>query len=142
MGAVMTKLVLANQTDLDNARAGLLPAEQVRRTEVSALVDTGASTLALPADVCDVLGLIAFERTQVRLADGSTVDATWVGSLRLEILGRQMICDALRLPAGTTPLVGQIPLERLDLVVEPKTRDLRANPAHPEGPLLDLLAVG
>jgi len=137
----MTKLLLANQTDLDNARAGLLPPERVRSIEVSALVDTGASTLALPADVCDALGLVEFEQTRVRLADGRTVEASWVGGLRLEILGRQMICDALRLPAGTTPLVGQIPLERLDLVVEAKTHDLRANPAHPDGPLLDLLAA-
>ena len=47
-----------------------------------------------------------------------------------------MSCDALAAPEGTTPLIGQIPLEALDLVVDPRSRELRTNPAHPDGPLM------
>jgi hypothetical protein len=43
--------------------------------------------------------------------------------------------------AGSTPLIGQIQLEWLDLVVDPKSRDVIANPAHPDGPVLELLHV-
>jgi len=50
-----------------------------------------------------------------------------------------MTCDALVLPAGTTALIGQIPLEGLDLVVDPKSRDVHVNPASPDGPLMELL---
>jgi hypothetical protein len=38
-------------------------------------------------------------------------------------------------------LIGQIPLEELDLVVDPKSRELSVNPASPDMPLLDLMAV-
>jgi hypothetical protein len=37
------------------------------------------------------------------------------------------------------PLIGQIPLEALDLIVDPKSRDLAVNPASPDTPLLDCL---
>jgi hypothetical protein len=36
------------------------------------------------------------------------------------------------------PLIGQI-LEGLDLVVDPKSREVTVNPASPDMPLLDLL---
>ena len=39
------------------------------------------------------------------------------------------------------PLIGQIPLEELDLIVDPKSRELLVNRASPDAPLLDLLAV-
>jgi hypothetical protein len=48
---------------------------------------------------------------------------------------------ALVVPAGSTALIGQIPLEALDLVVDPKSRDVRVNPASPDVPCLDLLAA-
>jgi hypothetical protein len=37
------------------------------------------------------------------------------------------------------PLLGQIQLEELDLIVDPKNRELCVNPASPDAPLLDLL---
>jgi predicted aspartyl protease len=61
---------------------------------------------------------------------------TYMTSLHISILGRDMSSDALASPVGTTPLIGQIPLEALDLVVDPRSRDLRTKPAHPDGPLM------
>jgi hypothetical protein len=52
-----------------------------------------------------------------------------------------MFTDALVEAAGTMPLIGQIPLEELDLLVDPKSRELRVNPASPDAPLLDLLSA-
>jgi hypothetical protein len=34
---------------------------------------------------------------------------------------------------------GQIPLERLDLIVDPKSRALRVNPASPDAPRIDAM---
>jgi clan AA aspartic protease len=99
-------------------------------------VDTGATTLILPADVVEMLGVPELRRVEVRLADGSDRSVPIVGDLRIEILGREMFCDALATPQGSTPLIGQIPLQRLDLVVNPKSRELMTNPLHPDGPLL------
>ena len=64
----------------------------------------------------------------------------WLGA-RVAIFGREMTCDALVEAEGTTPLIGQIPLEGLDLVVDPKTRDVHVNPVSPDVPLMELLRV-
>jgi len=131
----MTNLKLWNSADLDNAASGLINPEDVRQQEVEAMVDTGATTVVIPIDVCRRLGLRSFRTTQVELADGSLCEMTYFRSVWIEILGRGMTCDALAAPEGTTPLIGQIPLEGLDLVVDPRSREVRPNPAHPDGPL-------
>jgi clan AA aspartic protease len=141
MGKIMVRIKVGNLGDLVLARRGLLAPELVRSVELDALVDTGATTLALPADVGERLGLQVEGKRKVRYADGRTGEIPWVSGVRLEILGRVMTCDALLEATGTTALIGQIPLGALDLVIDPKSRDLAVSPASPDMPLLDLLAV-
>lgn len=141
MGKVMTKLTLTNSMDARFAAEGIIRAGDVRTVELDALVDTGATTLALPEDVVEALGLQELTRRKVRMADGTVKELAVVADFFLDILGRRAQCEALVLPAGATPLIGQIPLETLDLIVDPKSRDLAVNPASPDMPLLDLLRV-
>lgn len=135
MGAVMTQITLWNVADLELCRRGMLKKDQVPVERVEALVDTGATTLVIPIDVCRRLGLPPLRTTQVELANGSLCEMTWVRGVWIEILGRGMTCDVLAAPEGTMPLIGQIPLEGLDLVVDPRSREVRPNPEHPDGPL-------
>jgi len=139
MGKVMAKIKLSNNTDLGNLAAGELEPEHVRTVEVEALVDTGATMLVLPADLVARLGLVSEGHRSVKYADGRIAKVPRVTGVRVEILGRDMTCDALVEAAGTTPLIGQIPLEGLDLVVDPKSREVSVNPASPDMPLMDLL---
>ncbi|MBI5489785.1 MAG: retroviral-like aspartic protease family protein [Deltaproteobacteria bacterium] len=141
MGRVMTKIKLTNFVDMEKAREGLLPPDQVRSEEIEALVDTGATMLVLPADVVQRLGVPQIGRRHVRYANGQSAFVPWVAGLMVEILGRQTNCEALVEAAGTTPLLGQIPLEAIDLHVDPKSKELTVNPASPDAPLLDLLHV-
>jgi clan AA aspartic protease len=141
MGRVMTRLTLTNHTDTINAAEGLMSPERIRSLEIEARVDTGATMLVLPADVVATLGLRYLGTRRIRYANGAVHAVPWVGGLRIEILGREMTCDALVEAVGTTPLVGQIPLEGLDLVVDPKTRDVSVNPASPEAPLMDAMTA-
>jgi clan AA aspartic protease len=134
MGQVMTKVTLWNSTDLDNVERGLIPREAVRQVELEALVDTGATTLVLPHDVVDALGLTIFDHLPVRLADGKGYTWPVAGSLRISILGRETYCDAYVAPVGAPALIGQIPLERLDLIVDPKSQEVRVK--YPDGPHL------
>ncbi len=138
----MAKIRLVNAWDRGSADRGLIDESQVRAIEIEALVDTGATTLALPAEVVERLELTELRRRNVRLADGSIREVPYVGNLWIEILGRGMSCDALVLPRGATALIGQIPLEGLDLIVDPKSRDVAVNPASPDMPLYDLLRAG
>jgi clan AA aspartic protease len=138
----MAKIKLTNLLDVGKASDGMVPPESVRKVEIEALVDTGATMLVLPEDVVIALGLPARGTRAVRYADGRVRDVPWVGGVLLEILGREMTCDALVEALGSTPLIGQIPLEGLDLVVDPKSREVRVNPASPDIPLMDALELG
>lgn len=135
----MSKITVTNQHDRWNVEQGTLRPEQVRTVTLEALVDTGATTLALPADIVLALGLPEINRRRVKMANGAVEELAVVGGFLLEILGRTGMCEAFVLPAGSTPLIGQVPLEILDLVVDPKSREARVNPASPDMPLLDLL---
>src|SRR5690242_8709871 len=58
MGRVTTEATIENLSDLVLADRGLLPRDQVRRIQVSdALVDMGATLLAMPARMIQQLGL-------------------------------------------------------------------------------------
>ncbi|HKY37120.1 MAG TPA: hypothetical protein VJN18_14335 [Polyangiaceae bacterium] len=137
----MTKLKLTNHADFIQAGSGSIAPEVVRSLEIEALVDTGATMLALPEDVVAALGARALGMRRARDARGMAIEVPWVGGLLIEILGREMTCDALVLPLGATPLIGQIPLEGLDLIVDPKSREVHVNPVSPDLPLMDLMAV-
>jgi clan AA aspartic protease len=113
----------------------VLKESEVPVERLEALVDSGATTLVIPIDVCRRLGLRSFRTTQVELAEGSLCEMTYFRGVWIEILGRGMSCDVRAAPEGTTPLIGQIPLEGLDLVVDPRSREARPNPERPDGPL-------
>jgi clan AA aspartic protease len=119
---------------------GLLDATQVRTLELEGLVDTGATSLVIPTEVAEALGLREVGRYPVRLADGSVRDFPKVSELHIEIFGRGMACDAIAVPAKTL-LIGQIPLEMLDLVVDPKSRELAVNPESPDAPMFDAMSA-
>jgi clan AA aspartic protease len=142
MAKVMAKLKLSNNHDEENLRLRKIRRNKVRHLEIEALVDTGATMLVVPADVVAKLGLVASGTRGVKLAEGSTWLVPWVTDVRLEVLGRWDVFTALVMPAGSPVLIGQFPLESLDLIVDPKSRDLKVNPASPDVPLLDVLRAG
>ena len=138
----MEKITLTNSYDEEKVRcSGYWRPEEVRSVEIDALVDTGAMTLVLPADVVENLGLREAGRRKVRYANGDVVEIPWVAGVRLSVLGRETVTTALVERAGKTPRIGQIPLEELDLLVDPTSRALRVNPDSLDAPLLDLLAA-
>src|SRR5262245_38493742 len=141
MGRVVTKLKLTNFSDVEAAREGRLRPGDVRSVEIDALVDTGAVDLFIPDEVATALGLRAIARRRVRYADGRLGEVPLVGGLLIDILGREYQTSAYVLPAGTNALIGQIPLEALVLVVNPRTQEVTANPAHPDAPIIDVLRV-
>ena len=141
MGRVMQVIKLANSVDEELVARGELDPSEVRAVVIEALVDTGATMLVLPADVVEKLGVRILGHRNVRYADGRTKPVPWVGGVKITILGRETIVTALVEATGTTPLIGQIPLEELDLLVDPKSRELRVNPASPDVPLIDVLGA-
>ncbi len=59
--------------------------------------------------------------------------------VELVLAGRKSLFRVVEVPNSLPNLIGQIPLEELDLVVDPRKRQVVPNPEHPDGPLFDEL---
>jgi predicted aspartyl protease len=130
MGKVLVSAKIENLEDLFNAEKGVLPADQVRRVEVTdALVDTGATTLLMPKRMIAQLGLRPFRTRQARGIGGS-VPLPMYSAVRLTLQGRECTLDVGEIGDEFQVLIGQVPLELLDWVVDAKGRRLIGNPEH------------
>lgn len=138
LGRVTTSAIVENFTDIIAVELGVRTADQVRRLELSdALVDTGAVTLSLPTRLIQQLGLAPVSTKLTRTAGGPR-RATLYGMVRLTIQGRTCNVDVLEVPDGVPALVGQIPLEFLDFVVDLKGQRLIGNPEHGGEQMFDM----
>ena len=97
--------------------------------EVNALADTGSVFLCIPQLVCLQLGLDVLQEREVKLADGSCVSVPYVGPVLVQFKNRTGVMGALVL--GDEVLLGAIPMEDMDLVVNPRDRTVDVNPASP-----------
>jgi len=130
LGRVTTEARVENLKDLWDAERGLIPKDQIRRIDLTdALVDTGATTLALPTRHVQLLGLNKVRERPSVASTGKTTVSVY-DAVRLTIMGRDCTVEVVELPDDVPPLVGQVPLELLDFVVNPQLRSLTGNPAH------------
>jgi len=130
MGRVLTEATIENLKDLWDAERGLLPPERVRRITVpEALVPTGATLLSLPTRLIRQLGLSPRRARRVISSTGAA-EATVYEAVRLTIQDRDCTVDVMEVPDDVPVLIGQLPLENLDLVVDLRGRCLTGNPAH------------
>jgi predicted aspartyl protease len=141
MGKVWVDAEVINQLDEGNARDGRLAADKVRKVLVKALVDTGATLFALPEETIKALGLQLQRTVRTRYADGKLHKRSVWGPVKLRVLKREMIIEVLAAPPGVPALIGQIPLEGLDLLVDARNQCLVPSPGnpHPEMAIMDLL---
>ena len=115
VGSVYADIVVSNHEDEVLARNGHLPASAIRNVSLrEVLVDTGATTLCLPASVIRNLGLPLKRLVVVETANGA-IEAAVHAEATLEVLGRSATVECLALPDGSRPLLGVIPLEMLGL---------------------------
>ncbi len=131
MGLIYTELELLNGDDLALGRRGLLKPEDVRSMKVTALVDCGAAMLAINENIRSQLGLMKVEERLAKLADGSVQRFDVVGPVEIRIPHRRCSVDAMVLPADSEVLLGAIPMEDMDLVIEPKTQTIHIRPDMP-----------
>ena len=127
MGKVTVKFIAVNyddQSDLARRRTKRKP----RRVEAAALVDTGATRLYLQRQVIETLGLRPVDRSEKR---------TVFSPVELEVQGRKGLFDVIELPDTLPNIIGQIPLEHLDWVVDSTNRKLIPNPEHKRGEMAD-----
>jgi clan AA aspartic protease len=118
MGIVIAKLVLSNPRE-----PTLAP------IEVVALADTGSVFLCIPEHIRLQLNLEVLEEREVTLADGRRATYPYVGPVILRYKNRTGCVGALVL--GQQVLLGAIPMEDMDLVVNPRDQTVDVNPDSP-----------
>lgn len=121
MGITRTTLTLSNPIH-----------RELVSLEVQALADTGAMHLCIPEHVALQLQLAEQEKREVTLADGSKRLMPYVGPIEVRFGNRRCYVGAMVM--GDEVLLGAIPMEDMDLVVRPMTRDVAVNPASPNVP--------
>lgn len=139
MGRVMVDVKLINSHDEEKCEEGLLKPDQVRQTTVRMLVDTGSTLLSLPEAEIQKLGLRYFKEMQSRYANGQVASRKIYGPVTIEVQGRKDSVLAMAGHPGLPALLGQIPLEGLDLMVDSKR--LCLVPGHPESPDVQMVEV-
>jgi predicted aspartyl protease len=141
VGKVIVTATIENVGDLYSVHQGSMSADQVRRVEVTdAMVDTGATMLSMPKRLIAQLGLIPFQTRTVRTAGGS-VTVKLYGGARIIVQERQCSCDVIELPDDCPVLIGQVPLEMLDFVVDPQHQRLIGNPEHGGEQMVELYTM-
>jgi predicted aspartyl protease len=130
VGKVLVAAKIENNYDLECVSRGLLTDDQVRRVQVDdARIDTGATYLALPKSMIDQLGLKRL-RTARAKTEAGTASVGIYGSVKLTVQDRECIIEVSELADDCPVLIGFIPLELLDFVVDPKGQRLLGNPDH------------
>ncbi len=129
MGKVVVQIKLQNYEDI--ARLAWGDTDRPPRTvETEAVIDTGAVKLYLRKLVIAQLGLRPLSEF-TSLTMSNRIETRRVFSLvDLEIMGRSGHFDVIEIPDRLPNIVGQIPLEYLDWVVDTRNRRLIGNPEH------------
>ncbi len=134
MGLVYVEIELLSVDDLALSRRGFLRADEVKRISCKALVDSGAYELVINEDVKKQLDLPVLEERIVKLADDSERRVELVGPVEIRFENRSTVVRAVVLPGAAEILLGAIPMEGLDVVIDPREQRLIVNPAYPNIP--------
>ena len=118
MGHVFAEIELSNPRQPDFAPV-----------KANALADTGALMLCITQHIANQLNLETESLREVSVADGRSSKVPYVGPIKVSFGKRFCYVGALVL--GDEVLLGAIPMEDMDLVVVPKTREVMVNPNSP-----------
>jgi predicted aspartyl protease len=130
MGKVLVSATIENLDDLFVAGKGGLPEDKIRRVVVTdALIDTGATGLLVPSKLIAQLGLDPIRVRTAKTIVGQTPLRIY-RAVRLTVQGRDCISDVAEIPDDCTVMIGQVPLELMDWVIDPRGQRLIGNPEH------------
>ena len=119
MGIVYTIITLKNVKDIIKAEEGLIKENEIRHTTVEAMVDTGTGTLVINEELRQVLGLELKGERQATLANDTKEMVKVAGLVEVHWKNRTMTCQPLVASGNGEVLLGAIPLEDMDLMVDP-----------------------
>jgi len=123
MDNVYAEITVKNCGDLTRVQDGVIAESEVRSMTFTALVDTGVGPLVINDEMCRKLGLSIKEIRQAYITGGSRVECKITEPAQIFWKDRSVSCNVMVIP-GSEVLLGYIPLEFMDLVVDPINREL------------------
>ena len=123
MGKVTTRIRVENWLDAELLAAGVRK-EQPRFVETDALIDTGAVKFYLKSSIIQQLGLRPIGEIINRTMSNRSETRTVYAPVVLEIQGRTGRFDVVEIADALPNIIGQIPLEDLDWVVDCRNQKL------------------
>lgn len=136
MGEVRVKVKLTNSFDESNFRRGIIKQDEIRVYVADALINTGAVSSVIPANVMKQLGVLPIGHRIAQYADGSRESVELTEPIVFDIIGRETTEQAMVL--GDEVIIGQTILEVIDMHVDCANQRLVPNPAHPDQPIVKI----
>ena len=124
MGTVYAEITLKNAGDLVRVRERLIKDQDVREVRVNAMVDTGAYTLFIGEALCEELGLLIQETDEITLANNTKEICKIAEPVEIQWKQRRSVLRPWVLPGIDEVLLGSIPLEDMDLMIDPGNEEL------------------
>ena len=142
MGKVTANLKITSLKDTLFYKEGYISKDKIRQVNLeNVIVDSGATMMCLSKDIIKKLDLDFIKKIKVNTANGIEEKGIY-GSIIYEIDGRMARGDVLELNhPKIKALIGQIPLEQLDFLINPSINKLIKNPEHEDELILDMLII-
>ena len=106
---------------------------ELEEVDANALVDSGAAELCVSKLVALQLKLEPIEQRIVTYADGRKESVDYVGPVRVEVFGRNAFVGAMVVSRDQV-LLGALPMQSMDVLIDPARHQLIPNPAYPNIP--------
>jgi clan AA aspartic protease len=131
MKIVYADVVLVNGEDEILAKRHMIGDDEVRKFPVNILVDSGSYMMAINEHIQEYLQLPVTDSKKAQMADHRIINCDVVSPIVLIFENRRFTGSALVLPGDCEPLLGTIPLEEMDVLIDPLRQQLIVNPEHP-----------
>ena len=132
MGLIYAEIELVSTVDIALHTRGFLAEDKIKRMRTRAMVDSGSYMMVITDHIRQQLDLPLIQEQVFRLADDSEVKGEVVGPVEIRFENRSTTVRAVVLPGAEEPLLGSIPLEDLDVVLDPKQQRPIVNPKSPD----------
>jgi len=119
LGHIYVDAVFHNPIDYTEFTQGRRELEGVRRVNLKALVNTGATFPALPEDIVEGLGLPIHSEVEAETATGR--ERVKLALVVIQVEDRTAASYVIVRPRGTTPLISVVALEQMGFRVDPVT---------------------
>ena len=124
MGLVYAEIEIVNSNDVEMARRNLLDLDEIKRMRLNVLVDSGAWKLCINENIQSIMNLPFVRKERFRLADGQPVEYDLVGPVLIKYGNREANCEAVVFPGDTRPILGVVPMQSLNLIIDPHQHKL------------------